>query len=133
MRRRNRNGIERVDRYPTLCALVDFACALLVYSQCDAMVGERKDRGMDCTVGCRSCLERRQNPHAVPSLGGLLKQNLVFLKNEGVIFDEFFCPGSASFGRQRFRLDGAAEFFYRTNAAFRLSRQTNERAEIDEC
>jgi hypothetical protein len=75
-----------LDFDPTVEMLVGLVCATGVNIQHDAMVRERKDRRVRRTLVYRSFLQRRQNPHAAPTMMGLLKQNPVWLNEERVTF-----------------------------------------------
>ena len=132
MRRGDRNRIEGAKSEPALALILDLTRATREDLERDPMMREGKDRYVDWALPCRSCFEWRQNPHTAPTLGGLLKQNPIFLTDKSVVFDEFFCLGSTSLGRKRCRVGGAAKFFQRADWALWLTRRTDERAEIHE-
>src|SRR5438552_13517799 len=79
-----------------------------------------------------SCLQRRENPHAVPAATRLLEQNSIATKSEGARFDKFFWRPRDFFDRESLRIVRAAEFFHGTNYAHGLAWKTDERAEIEE-
>src|SRR6202035_6014416 len=63
----------------------------------------------------------------------MFEQNLSLTNHKCVFFDESRCTRARFSDRQRCRTFCEAEFSYRANATFRLSRNKNKCAEIDEC
>jgi hypothetical protein len=63
----------------------------------------------------------------------LFKQNLALTHHKRVLFDESLCALRRFPDGQNLRIFRATEFLDGTNAASRLARHTNKRAEIDEC
>src|SRR6266576_5441379 len=92
-------------------------CRLRENFQGDAVIREREDRRMNWAGDYRSCLQRRENPHAVPAATRLLEQNSIATKSEGARFDKFFWRPRDFFDRESLRIVRAAEFFHGTNYA----------------
>src|SRR5213594_3826887 len=97
------------------------------------MVRERKDRLINRLLIRRFSLQRRQDPHAAPPCRGLFKKNLALPHHKRVLFDESLCAGTRFSDRQSLWIFRTAECLHGTNAASRLARNTNKRAEVDEC
>ena len=95
------------------------------------MICERKDRFVDRTSVYRSRLQPWQDPHAVPTAARLFELDLALTNHKCMFFDESRWTQARSPDRQRFRMFCPTEFFYRANATFGLSRNTDKSAEID--
>jgi hypothetical protein len=77
--------------------------------------------------------EARQDPHAVPAVTGLLKQNPTLPNDQCVNFDKLLHFGSRFPHRQRSRILCAAKRFNGADIASRLSSYTNKRAKVQKC
>jgi hypothetical protein len=63
----------------------------------------------------------------------LFKQNLTLTHHKRVLFEESLCAQTRFPDRQNLWIFRTAECLHGTDAAFGLARNTNERAEVDEC
>ena len=61
----------------------------------------------------------------------MLEQDPAITNDEYVSFDKSLCARFGFLDGQRFRISCAAKFLHRADAAFRFSRQANERTKID--
>src|SRR6266516_4200215 len=63
----------------------------------------------------------------------MFEQNLALTSHERVLFVESLCVRTRFPDRKSLRIFRTTEFLHGTHAAFRLARNANKRAEIDEC
>ena len=102
-----------------------------VYGKCDAVMSKGKDRHVNSGLGCRSCLQRRQNPHAAPATAGALEKDFVLPDDKGMVFSELFCVRTSFPHRKDFRVCCPTKFSHRTNSAPRFARKTDQSPNID--
>ncbi len=102
-----------------------------VYGKCDAVMCKGKDRHVNSGFGCRSWLQRRQNPHTAPATAGAFEKDFVLPDDKGVVFSELFCARTSFPHRKDFRVCCATKFSHRTNSASRFARKTDQSPKID--